>query len=358
MGEHPPGPAVPTGQDGSSREPSNGQPEATAARTVEIRLTYPRDWQCATPASADFDANPQTESWLRSLGIFSSREENGRYVQWADPGRWARDAFPLAPPERNLIISKIFAMATTHDDRLENVGIHEEVIESYGQAIMAESDRPTTFDDPYSVGWWEIGQELLRGEISFTWRRRFAQHITVWYRGFNDEIALLHRSGRHPTEDDYMTLRHKNSGMVWWIDLAELSLGRTLPGPVVGSNPLFRRLCHLDREIELLYNDLYSAEKDSRDRLPNLISIISRQNGCSMAEAARLIAHRHATVLREIQDVESDLRAGTPEIGWWLDAFRHYVPGTDLPHADVGRFGQLQHLEDGGEIRVIPQWAD
>lgn len=335
----------------------NGTAQRSTVDAVQIWLTYPREWQCAIPTGTEHDVNRQVEAWLGDLGIFSSREENAAYVQWANPARWIRHAFPFTSPERNLVMSKIFAMATTHDDRLEGVGVADEVVENYRRVITGETPVHPRADDPYLSGWWQIGQELQRSLISHRWLQRFASHLSVWYRGFNDEIALMRRHGRHPPEIEYMAMRHRNSGMVWWIDLIEYSLGKTLPTSVTGTSTHFRELCRLDREVELLHNDLYSAEKDGRDGLPNLVVISSRQGGCVQAEAARAIGLRHAAALRKITELESSLRVELPEIAWWLDAFRPYVPGADFPHAEVGRFGQIQCLEDGGKIRVVPRWG-
>ncbi|MBT2386388.1 terpene synthase family protein [Streptomyces sp. ISL-11] len=321
----------------------------------EIYLLYPEPWNRLPAPGPDPDPEQEVQLWLDRLGLLSSAEERRRYNAILRSDLFARRSYPTASPVRQAAIARLLALWAFHDDRIEGVGIAAEEAERIGRAVTGELPEPPR-GDRYTRGWWELGREFRRAGMSTRWIHRLGRNLTAWYHSTNDEAAIVERLGRFPGSEEYVDVRRRTSGQTIWLDLLQYAYDHELPAEAYGA--AIHEAYHLTETLYVLFNDLYGVEKDERDGLPNLVCITAREHGLSPVDACRHVAGRHAEVLDELHALGRRIRAATPSLAWWLEAFHQLIVGVTEAHQLSPRYAPVQRMSDHSAVRVQLVWKE
>ncbi|SFN95747.1 hypothetical protein SAMN04487980_104024 [Streptomyces sp. cf124] len=188
-------------------------------------------------------------------------------------------------------------------------------------------------------GLWERTAEGM----SARWRERFTDDYTDFLDATEEEVALR-RNGVRLSFEPYVQLRRRTITLLPLLDVLE----RTGNAPWVECGQVSARLGELRQvlaDVAGWTNDLASAADDAAAGQDNLVTVLARQDGCSLAaaraRAAALVAERR----RDFSTAATALRAGhgvPPErqadVGRYVDLTQTFMAATLRWLARTGRF--------------------
>ncbi len=195
---------------------------------------------------------------------------------------------------------------------------------------------------PYAAvlrGLWERTAEGMSAQ----WRERFTADYTDFLDATEEEVALR-RHGVRLSLEPYVRLRRRTITLLPLLDVLE----RTGNAPLVECPQVSARLGELRQalaDVAGWANDLASAADDAAAGQDNLVTVLARQDGCSLpaarARAAVMVAGRRsgfrtaATALRTGQGVPPERQV---DVCRYVDLTQTFMAATLRWLARTGRF--------------------
>ncbi|QDN74582.1 hypothetical protein FNV64_01545 [Streptomyces sp. S1A1-7] len=128
--------------------------------------------------------------------------------------------------------------------------------------------------------------------MSTQWRERFVADYRDFALAMQEEAAG--RTDRVPMGlSDYVLRRRRTITALPLADILECTAGAPWPGLPMGED-LMRALRRAVADVAGWSNDLVSAEDDLREDRDNLVTVLSRERGCSLSSA-----REQATAMRD-----------------------------------------------------------
>jgi hypothetical protein len=318
---------------------------------MNMSLLYPLSWKVSFhPLSERIER--RTRTWLENLGVIhddTGLERFRKLTVWAYAG-WS---FPLGDEERMETIMAFLAMWIFYDD----------VIEEKDDGILAKikdaiAGRPSAFPGggPLYRAWWELGQRYAR-VMSPAWLDRHADRFEEWVLSVREELEVANRyrqRGLYPPADAHRERRIVSVGMIPCIDFIEYQMGRELTEDLL-KQPEIQALECVSSEIVAITNDLFSYQKDKRQRWCNLVSCAAQEFRCSLEEAFRRTVDLHNQRVLLLSHLGARLllkHPGRPELSDWLQRLYYVTYGFARWHAIAVRYNAEHPVDDGKSVKL------
>jgi hypothetical protein len=318
---------------------------------LNMSLLYPLSWKVSFhPLSERIER--RTQAWLEDVGVIhddAGRERFRKLTVWAYAG-WS---FPLGDEDRMETIMAFLALWIFYDDVIE-----EKDDGILGKIKDAIAGRPSVFPGggPLYRAWWELGQRYAR-VMSPAWLERHAERFEEWVLAVRQELDVAsnyRQRGIFPAADAHRERRIISVGMIPCIDFIEYQMGWELPADIL-KEPEITALEWVSSEIVAITNDLFSYQKDKRQRWCNLVSCVAQEGPFPLEEAFRrtvdlhnqrglLLSHLGAKLLLK--------HPKRPELVDWLQRLYYVTYGFARWHAIATRYNAEHPLEDGKILRL------
>lgn len=151
--------------------------------------------------------------------------------------------------------------------------------------------------------------------------------------------AAWRYTGKYPPAWEYLAARQHDSFYIS-MTLIDVVDGYELPASLY-NEPKVRRALIQAGTAAVLVNDLLSVAKDAAEAKPvcNMVLLIAKERGCSIAEATELTVHLHNDLVREFEAGCQSLRALPPvELQRFLRGLRSWMGGGFEWHATNPRY--------------------
>lgn len=318
---------------------------------LEVELLYPLSWKVSFHPLAE-RVERRTEVWLEDIGVIHDEEGRERFRNLAV---WAYAGWPFPHGEKSRLetIMGFLALWIFYDD------VIEERDDGLLAAIKAAvGGRPSAFPggNPHYRGWWELGQSYGR-VMSKAWMNRHADRFEEWVLSVREECRranVFRKSGVSPRALDHLERRALNIGMIPNVDFIEYQLGWELPETIL-EEPDMKALEWLSAEVVAITNDLFSFQKDQKNRWCNLIPCLSKEKNLSLDEAFRRIVALHnqrVLLIGRLGERLSLRHSDCPELPLWLERLHHIMYGFARWHAIAPRYNHLHDLGDGRRVKL------
>ncbi|WP_125737277.1 terpene synthase family protein [Amycolatopsis sp. WAC 04197] len=223
--------------------------------------------------------------------------------------------------------------------------------EAHAQAVLGVL-RGTSLPgaDPYLREWASVGAALRDADMSEDWLQLFFGHLETWYAS-----ARHPERGRREALEQYWRRRLDGTGAVPWLDLLEYVHRRELTPEQRNTEPVRNAYVFAAEDYVLAFNDPTSVERDARQQVPNLCTLVADERSITPAEAAAELARQHLLRVRRRQAEVKTARRTHPDLTWWLDrACVHHLGMARAHVPDRSRYGELQTVSGSSfHIRVI-----
>ncbi|WP_121714541.1 terpene synthase family protein [Streptomyces sp. E5N91] len=158
--------------------------------------------------------------------------------------------------------------------------------------------------------------------MSTQWRERFVADYRDFALAMREEAAG--RTDRVPMGlSDYVLRRRRTITALPLADILECTAGAPWPGPPICED-LMRDLRRAVADVAGWSNDLASAEDDLREDRDNLVTVLSRERGCSLSSAREQAAAMRDDRVRDFHTLAAALTA-MPLPGTEREGVRRYV---------------------------------
>jgi hypothetical protein len=301
-------------------------------------------------------ATPELERHLEhqaaSLKLFDAQS----LARWRRAGfhRLAGRMYPHATPSRLAAISEVVLWLFIVDDQFDPgmPGSEDSYCAELAQkagAILAGHERADACQDPLL----ECASRFrtqISPMMSLRWWNRFATHLLQFLESVLRE-ATVHAMGATPNRQTYLARRQFTSGWHVLAALLELEAELDLPPDDVLDSEQHTACCTAAADVACAINDLLSLGKElAAGEKHNLVLVLQREHGCSIAEAAEqtrawidarlndyfaartAFTSRHADVAvvdRYVQGLENLMRGS---LDWSLESgrYRQFPPGIEI----------------------------
>lgn len=158
--------------------------------------------------------------------------------------------------------------------------------------------------------------------MSTQWRERFVADYRDFALAMQEEAA--DRTDRVPMGlSDYVLRRRRTITALPLADILECTAGAPWPGLPMGED-LMRALRRAVADVAGWSNDLVSAEDDLREDRDNLVTVLSRERGCSLSSAREQATAMRDDRVRDFHALAASLTAMTLP-GTEREEVRRYV---------------------------------
>ncbi|QDN93570.1 hypothetical protein FNV68_00265 [Streptomyces sp. S1D4-23] len=158
--------------------------------------------------------------------------------------------------------------------------------------------------------------------MSTQWRERFVADYRDFALAMQEEAAG--RTDRVPMGlSDYVLRRRRTITALPLADILECTAGAPWPGLPMGED-LMRALRRAVADVAGWSNDLVSAEDDLREDRDNLVTVLSRERGCSLSSAREQATAMRDDRVRDFHALAASLTAMTLP-GTEREEVRRYV---------------------------------
>lgn len=296
-------------------------------------FSVPRHWLSDLGCNPHAGAAPsRVLDWLSGLGC--SPEELVRTEQF-DVAGYVGIAFPLAPPDRVLVLAKYVSLWLLWDD------VHVESGASRWRLdprVLDEPSPPASFSR-FDRGWWELFRELGQRR-SRGWISSLCTAMQTWDDAAASEAQMFQRfadTGELPAFNVQLELRCATIGMAPTICLLEDMHGHELPASFHGL-PAVQRLKWLAGLLVGIGNDVFSLGKDLTEGHPNLASNLISKSGLSAPNAILQLIQLHDESVLELDRLAATLLGTDPHVERWIRALRFATLGFTLWESQAPRY--------------------
>ncbi|MFC5665158.1 cytochrome P450 [Kitasatospora misakiensis] len=195
-------------------------------------------------------------------------------------------------------------------------------------AVLAGRPVPTGTPQPQLLDAWRELWQRQSAPMPADWRRRTAGEWRACLETFLAETA--HRAARtHPDLTETVRLRRHASCLYPFMGILEHVHGGEAPA-ALHADPALHRLRANTADVSTLINDLYSADREARQKLAafNTVLTLQRVRGCTRARAVRAVGSRIARLTAESETLRRRLLLRHPAGHWYLDGTRELVDGV------------------------------
>ncbi|WP_405965710.1 terpene synthase family protein [Streptomyces sp. NBC_00723] len=253
--------------------------------------------------------------WARAMGLVVDEGEERRLAAMRLEVL-AEGALPQARAQVVALTARWAVFICLVDDLIDRCGLGlvpgevEEFTAPMRAALAADSGPLPVAAAPHAAVLRELLEHTAEG-MSARWRERFTADYTDFLDATEEEVALR-RNGVRLSLEPYVWLRRRTITLLPLLDVLE----RTGNASLVECPQTSARLCELRwalADIAGRTNDLASTADDAAAGQDNLMTVLARQDGCSLAvaraRAAAMITERRsdfrtaAAALRTAQDV-------------------------------------------------------
>ncbi|MBB6422014.1 terpene synthase family protein [Streptomyces sp. AK010] len=225
--------------------------------------------------------------WARAVGLVGDEVEQRRLAamrlealaEWALPRAGAQDV---------ALTAQWAVFICWVDDLIDRRGMGvvtgevEELTAPLREILTAGGGLMSAATAPYAAvlrGLWERTAEGMSAQ----WRERFTADYTDFLDATEEEVALR-RHGVRLSLEPYVRLRRRTITLLPLLDVLE----RTGNAPLVECPQVSARLGELRQalaDVAGWANDLASAADDAAAGQDNLVTVLARQDGCSLPAA-------------------------------------------------------------------------
>ncbi|NMI55986.1 MULTISPECIES: terpene synthase family protein [unclassified Streptomyces] len=262
-------------------------------------------------------------AWARDLSLVVDAFEEGRLLAMR-LGKLAELAVPEASDADLELTAQWAAFICLVDDRFDRsrVDIRPEEVASLftrlldvitGGAAGSVSGIEQALDDLW---------RRTAPRMSTQWRERFVADYRDFALAMQEEAAG--RTDRVPMGlSDYVLRRRRTITALPLADILECTAGAPWPGLPMGED-LMRALRRAVADVAGWSNDLVSAEDDLREDRDNLVTVLSRERGCSLSSAREQATAMRDDRVRDFHALAASLTAMTLP-GTEREEVRRYV---------------------------------
>jgi terpene synthase-like protein len=313
------------------------------------RIVFPEHWRSGSNVHAQ-DAAATTLAWMKSHGMGQTPAEERRLRKFCC-GQYSGYALPHASYPRYLLMTEFLTLWLFWDDyeveTEQGIAVDELVAAITGERLPAGASR-------YAAAWYDLGRRLRQTQ-SRDWIERLGQTMRHWLlvSRLEAERAREQRRSHEPMAlDNFLSRRVITIGMYPTFHLIEYTEGCELGE--LHNEPVVKTLKLLAARLVALGNDLMSLGKDLAQAWPNVVTVLSAQQGIPMREAfARVVALHQSDIARFDTLAERLLSAvgRNSAVGRmlrrWLQAVRHSVHGFALWESTAARYREAPAVVDG-----------
>ncbi|MGI5365140.1 terpene synthase family protein [Streptomyces iakyrus] len=285
--------------------------------------------------------------WARAVGLVADEAEQRRLAAMRLEVL-AAGALPRAGAQEIALTAQWAVFICLVDDMIDrqSMGLVPGEVETFTaplrEVLAIGGGLLPAATSPHAVvlrGLWERTAEGM----SDRWRERFAEDYTDFLNATEEEVALR-RHGVQLSLEPYVQLRRRTITLLPLLDVLE----RTGHAPWVECGQVSARLGELRRalaDVAGWANDLASVADDAAAGQDNLVTVLARQDGCSLttarARAAALIADRRrdfttaATALHTGHGVPPERQA---DVRRYVDLTQTFMTATLRWLTRTGRF--------------------
>ncbi|MFB9535581.1 MULTISPECIES: terpene synthase family protein [Streptomyces] len=301
------------------------------------------------PQTSSVSSGPGTVlRWARTVGLVGDEVEQRRLAAMRLEAL-AEGALPRAGAQDVALTAQWAVFICWVDDMIDRRGMGlvageveeftaplREVLASGGGLMPAATAAPHA---AVLRGLWERTTEGM----SARWRERFTADYTDYLDATEEEVALR-RNGVRLSLEPYVRLRRRTITLLPLLDVLE----RTGNAPLVECPQVSALLGELRQalaDVAGWANDLASAADDAAAGQDNLVTVLARQDGCSLpagrARAAGMVAgrrsdfHTAATALRMGHGVPPERQV---DVCRYVDLTQTFMAATLRWLARTGRF--------------------
>ncbi|MCX4404207.1 hypothetical protein OG840_21440 [Streptomyces sp. NBC_01764] len=232
-------------------------------------------------------------AWARDLSLVVDAFEEGRLLAMR-LGKLAELAVPEASDADLELTAQWAAFICLVDDRFDRsrVGIRpEEVASLFTRLLNVITGGPAGSVSGIEQALDDLWRRTAP-RMSTQWRERFVADYRDFALAMQEEAAG--RTDRVPMGlSDYVLRRRRTITALPLADILECTAGAPWPGLPMGED-LMRALRRAVADVAGWSNDLVSAEDDLREDRDNLVTVLSRERGCSLS-----LAREQATAMRD-----------------------------------------------------------
>ena len=340
----------PPRDDGVQYSTVSAAPEGAPTR---VHLRYPSTWFSPQRLSSFSNTvGEQTIAWLDRLRLLPDRETY-KHVVAMEPHYYAGYSMPMGSYEQTLLYCKYITLWLLWDDQVVEKA---EGLDDISRALAALAGDECEDDDPFSIGFREIGDGYSLGGATAAWRRRFAQVMLEWATYAVREGSRRRAPHSHPSRDDFeqaLLIRSFTVGIRPNSIPLERALGFELT-PAIYLDAGYADLMNCAATICSLVNDLVGIYKDTANAQQSSNMILYHQvaYGCSPQKSIDAIVAIHDQMVNRFDQLAAGLSLRcTPEFSERLTAFisslRYMDSGFAYWHRDCARYhkyaGQAAH---------------
>jgi 5-epi-alpha-selinene synthase len=255
-----------------------------------------------------------TTEWAAHFGLISSDRALRRFEHLQYGTLMAR-AYPSAPAEPLALIADWNTWLFLLDDQCDEQGLgrdpralahlHAQLLAILGGAAPGAS----------AAGQLRALHDLatrLRAERDEAWMRHFVQCVAD-YCAANVWEAQNRAARQVPSEFHYRQMRPLTGGVFCYLALIELAQRVTLPRSL-RDHPEMQRLASMTNNVICWSNDIISLAKElERGDVHNLVYIVHRGRGYTLADAVQYVADLHDAEVRAFVYHSAQAAAGGAE---------------------------------------------
>ncbi|WP_329537363.1 hypothetical protein OG568_54010 (plasmid) [Streptomyces sp. NBC_01450] len=262
-------------------------------------------------------------AWARDLSLVVDAFEEGRLLAMR-LGKLAELAVPEASDADLELTAQWAAFICLVDDRFDRsrVGIRpEEVASLFTRLLNVITGGPAGSVSGIEQALDDLWRRTAP-RMSTQWRERFVADYRDFALAMQEEAAG--RTDRVPMGlSDYVLRRRRTITALPLADILECTAGAPWPGLPMGED-LMRALRRAVADVAGWSNDLVSAEDDLREDRDNLVTVLSRERGCSLSSAREQATAMRADRVRDFHALAASLTAMTLP-GTEREEVRRYV---------------------------------
>ncbi|MCX4617761.1 terpene synthase family protein [Streptomyces mirabilis] len=262
-------------------------------------------------------------AWARDLSLVVDAFEEGRLLAMR-LGKLAELAVPEASDADLELTAQWAAFICLVDDRFDRSRVDirpEEVASLFTRLLNVITGGPAGSVSGIEQALDDLWRRTAP-RMSTQWRERFVADYRDFALAMQEEAAG--RTDRVPMGlSDYVLRRRRTITALPLADILECTAGAPWPGLPMGED-LMRALRRAVADVAGWSNDLVSAEDDLREDRDNLVTVLSRERGCSLSSAREQATAMRDGRVRDFHALAASLTAMTLP-GTEREEVRRYV---------------------------------
>ncbi|WP_328512955.1 hypothetical protein OHB25_58595 [Streptomyces mirabilis] len=262
-------------------------------------------------------------AWARDLSLVVDAFEEGRLLAMR-LGKLAELAVPEASDADLELTAQWAAFICLVDDRFDRSRVDirpEEVASLFTRLLNVITGGPAGSVSGIEQALDDLWRRTAP-RMSTQWRERFVADYRDFALAMQEEAAG--RTDRVPMGlSDYVLRRRRTITALPLADILECTAGAPWPGLPMGED-LMRALRRAVADVAGWSNDLVSAEDDLREDRDNLVTVLSRERGCSLSSAREQATAMRDDRVRDFHALAASLTAMTLP-GTEREEVRRYV---------------------------------